>query len=309
MTTLNAYILRLSMILLPTIPTPYPLFAQSPAKTERDMSAQSSEMTDTGLSRYIKRTRIRGSRKIDIHPIKQSQGITTGLVIAYGHVIPPPYKVEYQGKRLMVNGVQVEPSLLLEREEARNRPPPPTQVQLGAYRETGRAIRLAYKLYVEGIKTKPLEKVQDEVIRFLDKSSGVFQNPKWTGATTLDVHLADYGKPILLGLDFSEEPLPEDYAETPQEKEKAAEGERRACEQVLSWIIGDLRKGHSVTFKSTGGQQIGGDVRAKVRKIMADTGLSREQRIERLREEVFRHSYGPALDVIDNYDPKEWEVK
>lgn len=56
------------------------------------------------------------SRKIKITPINQTTGISTGLVIAYGHIIPPPYKIYIENNSIMVNGIQVSPSLVWERE-------------------------------------------------------------------------------------------------------------------------------------------------------------------------------------------------
>jgi hypothetical protein len=41
---------------------------------------------------------------------------------------------------------------------------------------------------------------------------------------------------------------------------------------------------------------------------MAQANVTREQKIENLKEQIFG-SYEPALDVFDNYDPAEWQVK
>jgi hypothetical protein len=49
--------------------------------------------------------------KIEINPITPSEGITTGHVIAYGHYIKPPYKVEVRDTCVFINNVQVWPPL------------------------------------------------------------------------------------------------------------------------------------------------------------------------------------------------------
>ncbi|MCK4234456.1 hypothetical protein KAX75_08510 [candidate division WOR-3 bacterium] len=50
--------------------------------------------------------------KMDIHQITPDSGITTGHIIAYGHYIKPPYKIEVKDTIVYVNGVQIHPTLL-----------------------------------------------------------------------------------------------------------------------------------------------------------------------------------------------------
>jgi|GEM_PF-2468567 len=52
--------------------------------------------------------------KIDIHQVTPDSGITTGHIIAYGHYIKPPYKVEVKDTIVYVNGVQIYPVLMPE---------------------------------------------------------------------------------------------------------------------------------------------------------------------------------------------------
>lgn len=50
--------------------------------------------------------------KTEINPVTPETGITTGHVIAYGHYIKPPYKVEIvSDTMLFINGVQIFPVL------------------------------------------------------------------------------------------------------------------------------------------------------------------------------------------------------
>lgn len=52
-------------------------------------------------------------KHITIHPKKPAKdGINSGLVILFGHPVPPPYKIEYRGQDLFVNDVQAKPSPL-----------------------------------------------------------------------------------------------------------------------------------------------------------------------------------------------------
>ena len=64
---------------------------------DKDENSRVPWQKETALKRHMLLTRIKGSRRIEIHPVRQAEGISTGLVIAYGHIIPPPYKIEFQG--------------------------------------------------------------------------------------------------------------------------------------------------------------------------------------------------------------------
>ena len=64
--------------------------------------------------------------KFDIHPITPKEGITTGVVIYFGHYIRPPYKVEARGEgwdtAVYINGLQVDPAPknIIEKLDQRN---------------------------------------------------------------------------------------------------------------------------------------------------------------------------------------------
>jgi hypothetical protein len=75
----------------------------------------------------------------------------------------------------------------------------------------------------------------------------------------------------------------------------------------LSSIKAGLKVGFLVEFGCTGGWGFIHDPRTSVNEIMHMPGLSREQRIELLKQRVFRH-YDSALDVLDNYDEAEWAL-
>ncbi|NLO92072.1 MAG: hypothetical protein GX410_08820 [Elusimicrobia bacterium] len=54
-------------------------------------------------------------KHITIHPkMPAKDGINSGLVILFGHPVPPPYKIEYRGEKIFVNDVQASPSPLWE---------------------------------------------------------------------------------------------------------------------------------------------------------------------------------------------------
>ncbi|MBI5240067.1 MAG: hypothetical protein HY926_06315 [Elusimicrobia bacterium] len=262
---------------------------------------------ETGLKQHMMLTRIKGSRKIDIHPVKQAEGITTGLVIAYGHVISPPYKFEYQGKKLFVNGVQVRPSLVLER-EPRQLLPLLTRGQAEATFKGTQIQRAAQELYSSGLKTKPLKEVQAEIVALVMKSTDVFLRAEWISDRALNAKEVVSG--AVSEMRFSADPPVE---LTPKESQRREEENARwENEELTSRMRRVLGAGHCWIFLSqgtAGDQGEFGIFGPKVNQIMAELGLTREQRIEKIKAEVGRGRYEFALDVVDNYDPAEWKLK
>src|SRR3569832_1186698 len=57
-------------------------------------------------------------RKLPVNPKQPSKGINSGRIVIYGHLIPPPYALQYRGEKLFVNGIQVDPSPLTEKRNA-----------------------------------------------------------------------------------------------------------------------------------------------------------------------------------------------
>jgi hypothetical protein len=263
-----------------------------------NLPTQSWAEGKTGLARYKALFGNIRSRKIAINPSKSAAGIKTGLVVAYGHIIPPPYQLEWVDGKLMVNGVQVEPSLVKEREDVLPAVTPEQQRMSDRRREIKKA---AEQLFVTEINTKPLEEVHANVIALIKKSSDVFENPQWSGRDTLIAHWA--GTTIKTVMSFPEKPR---IVLSQEEIDRRA---RQAQETSLSRMKTKLGRGEVLVFTSVGGQGDGRDYRNEVNEIMSKKGLAEEQRIEMLKDKVFGGDYGMALDVIENYSPEEWKTK
>lgn len=233
------------------------------------------------------------SRKINISPDKNVKGIGTGIVMAYGHIIPPPYHVAYAGNRLMVNGVQVEPSLVKERHRqqhpVKELPPEMAKKQ----RRSGEILQLARTLY-ESEKKSASGDARRKVTELLLKHSDEIRNPVWHGEELC------YTTPA--------------YAFSQCENWGAAKifnpsgwakNEAEAKTQTISTIERELENGSWLCFGSSGGWTARKDLRSEVRAIMADSNLSNELKIEALKERIFSN-YALALDVVENYDASEW---
>ncbi|MDD5628302.1 MAG: hypothetical protein PHU21_04510 [Elusimicrobia bacterium] len=259
--------------------------------------AEGRSSSGMGLKRFLElsESTIKGSRKLNIEPGKQADGIKTGLIMAYGHIIRPPYKIEWKNDRLLVNGVQVIPSLIRQREKTE---PPPQysdseEKQSRRRKEVKDSIR---EIYRNKIARNPRGEVKKEIMAYLARSTDVFQNPVWISEDELYIQEAE--TQIRHSISF-EGPPP------PSESEKKNNLVKARASYAQS-IIKGLQQGAFIMFYSSGGNGSGRDPRQRVNKIMQEPGLSRDQRIELLKEKVFRN-YDPALDVIENYNQDEWK--
>jgi hypothetical protein len=267
-------------------------------------SVQSLPPKRGSLDEYLKKfSHVKDySRKMDIQPVKQTTGITTGVVMICGHIIPPPYKAEFKGEVLYVNGVQVHPSPLMQRynrEHPRELKPLKPEMQKKSD-EMARLLRLAEKRYDEDKATRK-DHYSREIVDFLHNQSTMTFDAGWNAsAETICIRPKGYFQECWALGDSAPGP-------SPQDRTRIA-AQNRAVD-IFSIETG-LRKGKFMEFGCTGGH--GGvepqDIRPAVNTIMRMPGLSREQRIELLKERVFAGDYGSALDVVDNYVAEEWVV-
>lgn len=261
----------------------------------------------TGLERHKMLSVIQGSRKITVKPITQSEGINTGLVVAYGHVIPAPYKVEYLDNKLIINGVQVQPSLVREREDSSKKKNHP-QVSATGKRDAWKGAKIddtAQELYRNGLKTKSLENVHQEIIEYIKKSTDVYENPVWTGKNSLKVQLV--GSHIQGFIQFSDKQRAN--VNSDELDKQAKERVNKVQELSVASIKRSLNNNGTLVFFSDGGQFNGAeDIRKSVNQIMENKALNRDERIEKLKDSIFSGDYEPAIDVVDNYGAAEWQM-
>ncbi|KKW18960.1 MAG: hypothetical protein UY62_C0091G0005 [Parcubacteria group bacterium GW2011_GWF2_50_9] len=278
-----------------TQPNNQPLGKGSPT-TQRD------EYKGLTIEQSLKRSGIKGSRRIELHPIRQISGISTGLVMAYGHIIPPPYNVKYQGDKLLINGVQVSPSLVWEREQrgpAKRTPDEDRRAQrLKEVR--GRIL----DIYTKGIDKKPIREIQQEITSLVLKSSDVFTSPRWKNDLTLEMVIMGGSIPVNYSITLG---IPAKLP-TPEVQEKL-DRERQAEE--IGRVQNALKRGLVFIYYSEGGSGVEySDFRPAVNEIMSASGLTREQRFEQIKERVFPDfDYDLVLDVIENYNPTEWRTE
>jgi hypothetical protein len=129
---------------------------------------------------------VNGMRKIDINPTKENDGIKTGCVIAYGPYIAPPYKITRNGERIVVNGVQVYPSIIVERireaENERAKKIVVTKEEEASYNAMMDFLDKADYYYAANYDSEPIEQLHSDISNMILTSSGAFSNPRWNGA-------------------------------------------------------------------------------------------------------------------------------
>lgn len=261
-------------------------------------SAKSKDKPWDQLTPYeqgMKSSRIKGVRKIKIAPTAHKNGIQSGCVIAYGHFIHPPYELSYLNRKLMINGVQVNPSLVLEQEQKAVKPI--DEKRLTAAKKQISVTQEIREKYRQEKTLKSEAQMRTDLIAFA-KTKDIVLDARWEDKAFLVSFR--YGTGFeLLSLDAPEKPL--------GWKQKTSSELRTAAEDRK---LGQLRKvlesGGCVVFNSSNGQKIIQDPRQAVTRILKNQATSKEEKAEALANEVFLGSYEESFDVVENYDPKEW---
>jgi hypothetical protein len=249
------------------------------------------------LDQFRKVSGISGPRSVSIQPVQPASGIETGNVVAYGQVIPPPYRVEYVGRRILINSVQVSPSLVKERHQSEHPqqalPPNKKKIQDSA----GELMIAVKKIYEDGQSSESKDSLHKKILLVLGKHSDVILNPVWHGEElcyTTSVY--QFSQCTAFGSSMRTKPALQ------------AENERKNRAERVAQIEAELRAGRWLYFGSMGGMAVRKDASDEINKIMGDTKLSKDQRIEFLKETAL-DDYDLALDIADNYKASEWRKK
>jgi hypothetical protein len=240
----------------------------------------------------------RAHRAIGIKAISPSLGINTGLVIAYGHPIAPPYHFEYRGSLLFVNGVQVEPSLIQQRDYDQL----PKKMTDGVANEMNQLIELEHKVksvFAERHGTIPDDELRAQLLGMV-RAHPMIKDAKWTNSKVLsykrtnDPHDSFSNGIILRFTGHS----------------ASAATTRKSSEQLHQEHINQfeehLKSGGCLFFLSDGGVWRGMDMRKDVNQIMNRSDLSASEKEQKLHS-VFNGTSGPDLDISANYNASEWK--
>lgn len=232
-----------------------------------------------------------GPHKIEITPTVETNGIKAGVLMAYGHILRAPYKIERVERRILVNGVQVVPSLLAERKFKSNPWKPP---ELNPEdREKWRCMEMVRKQAEKIYKTSWFG-AQRKILALLGEHPDLFS----------DVEVSDTGVEVHFKLAMSRVRYGWGFESTVPSPEVMDKSVRNSIEEQKGYIERDLRAGRFVAITSNGQSGTMNDPRKQVNTIMGDSVLTREQRLSQLID-IFLH-YGTALDVLENYSDNEW---
>lgn len=232
-------------------------------------------------------------RKVQISPETEKDGIATGCVFAYGQVIPPPYKVEYvEAVGLLVNGVQVKPSLLHKtvgaepREKATKKAVERFKTRLGV-------IAAANKAFSQ-VRGKGETKVKPAVEKALLESGVVQEIVSWEGTESVIVVWSDGGQQELISLSHRSQPAG-DVEQVGSRHRRWAKNQNRFVESIQN----SLGEGHCIAFKGSGGlRRYHRDIRGEVAEIMSRKFVDTMARISALEGALKDLDF--ALDIVEN---------
>ncbi|MBI5595448.1 MAG: hypothetical protein HY928_05095 [Elusimicrobia bacterium] len=248
--------------------------------------------------RHKRLSGVSGSRKIDVSPKKVTTGIDSGLVVAYGHLIRPPFSVEWQDETLSVNGIQVSPSIVLKR-SSNGVVPAASEKDRREFQQRADLVGEARKIYSEGEGRRRIEDIKSDINALFRRAPVQFTDIRWTD----DRHLLaqEIGAPITRSITFS---APEAREASESQRTSRRDAAKKAS---AATIDKQLRMNEVVIFDSSGGRSGGSTIEfvERVQKIMNAPDKTDEDRIEELKEKVFGN-YEPAFDVVENYDRAEW---
>lgn len=242
-------------------------------------------------------------RRIEVAPKHVDDGINTGLVILFGHPIKPPYKIVFEDNKMSVNGVEVVPSPVGQREYAKTYQPPTLEKLARAAKITDWT-HAAQEIYRTKKGTVPDEDLKKEILDYV-KAQPLVKDAKWDSKDYMSVKLKDdkydsFG----YGVMFS---MTKHIPESDEDKKVRTE---KIQKDYVRELEGELRQKKSLFFTTDGGVfHDYEDVRNKVNGVMADNKLSHDEKIKTLRENVFAGNLVAALDVVTNYRVEEWKAE
>lgn len=232
-------------------------------------------------------------RRAKIAPVDESTGVAKGLVIAYGHVIRPPYRFRYEGSKLLVNGVQLIPSPVSDRESEKIRARV-TDDRRKLLKELERVEARAKEMYAA-------RRSPEEILQFVKSQSGVIADAKWEGERSMTFRLAG-DKHFMHMLWF------DGLTQATKKQVEGTVDPREVQRRLVDQYERDLTNGVCLFFSSDNGVMRMDDPRAKVAEVMQDKSLSDAER-ERAVLKIFPMNRIAAYDVLANYSASEWVRK
>lgn len=233
------------------------------------------------------------NRKVEINPVAQSTGVSTGLVIAHGHVIAPPYRFSYAGSTLLVNGVQLIPSPIAERESEKIRARISSDKRK-LFDELGRIQARARKMFEE-------RRSHEEILQYMKAQTAIIADAKWESEKTLALRLVGSNE-------FTQAMWFTGLTQETKKQAQATSDPKALQAGLIDQYERDLAAGACLVFTSDNGVMRMDDPRDRVVEVMRDKGLSPMEREEALSK-IFPMNRIAVYDVLANFSMAEWTRK
>jgi hypothetical protein len=235
---------------------------------------------DDFKSRFEKHQR-KVDRHIEITP-KQDGGINSGLVVVFGHLVKPPYKILFDNNHLLVNGVIVRPSPIQQREHGRiDRSS--TTAEVAYAKKISSLMSAAQEMYRETPAAMSQAQMESQILDFV-KTQDIVADAKWTAASAMDVTVRDAnGASFRLVIQFSKTaPI----SKTPDEiNANAAKNQGHHVQRLEE----ELGRGQCLFFSTDGGESNcsilrNAEFQKRISAIMSNAKLSEEDRLAQVRK-------------------------
>lgn len=257
---------------------------------------------------------IKGARKIEIQPVRQATGVATGCVIAYGHLIPPPYGFERKNKTLYINAVQVEPSMVRERSKTPPKVLPETAQN--RYLKMEDTMAKAQRYYRVNYGQKTLGQLKSEIRDSVLHDTGVVSGAQWVGDTTLMIDWVEAGSVAMVFAPPTKlDKIVDAMSPAEQKRYKAdvkSKAEKKAAETgkeffhlVDSNYKRALTDGKCLVFTGDGQTAVAILNTKAIVEIMERSNLAYDARAELLHRNGL--SYQAVLDILENFNSQEWQ--
>lgn len=240
-----------------------------------------------------------GYYKIDIKQITPKEGITTGHVIAYGHYIKPPYKIEVRDTIVFINDVQIFPIVLCVGKK-KEKEKELEQTNKWKNSEEYKTMQ-KYHMEADDIYNNTL-KATNDTLKAVKKAVKIHLESGLYDSITFDKNVSkNRTKFWYKGWSF-----PVYYEFTPRVERKVTYKGNITRTDVAQQIAESLRKSLGRNrikyFGYTGEETKKGSDIYKIANILNNTALNPEQKIAELENMgILRWD-----DVVYNYQPSEW---
>lgn len=241
-----------------------------------------------------------GYYKININQVTPDSGINTGHVIAYGHYIKPPYKIEVRDTIIFINDVQIFPMLLSDQQKEKiNNELERTNI----WKNTAEyKIKVKYDVEADAVYNTILKETND-TSRAVKKAIIVLMKSGLYDRITFDKHAPKNQ----IKFWYKGWSVPVYYHFTSHMERKVTFKVNitiaDVAQQKAKSIENSLNRNRIKIFGYSGQETKSGSDIYKIANILNDTTLTPEQIIGELKCIGLFDGY----ELVDNYDEKEWQ--